>query len=168
MTRLWIIICLQRLQYIFVGCTTLETILWKIGAGIMWTKYSDVSKVCHYVEFLPSKSEVPGEKTPSKWCFLAITSWCGLGPKGIDACLVFRGYLVFCLDKVECVMFMVALGLPQKLSALVQRQLIEHMLYRWKQCGTLRRNGRGVVTSSSWYMSTFFCFHTYLLLLKSM
>lgn len=55
-------------------CTTLETILWKIGTGIMWTKYSDVSKVCHYVEFLPSKSEVPGEKTPSKWCFLAITS----------------------------------------------------------------------------------------------
>lgn len=34
-------------------------------------------------------------------------------------------------------------------------------------CGILRRNGRGIITRSLYSMPASFCFHTYLLLLKS-
>lgn len=47
--------------------------VWKVRNAITQTQNSHVPKVCHYVEFLPSKSEVPGQKKPSRWCSLTST-----------------------------------------------------------------------------------------------
>lgn len=157
-----IVIPLQSFQYISVDCTTPEITLcgwWVLllceakivmcqKFVIMWSSSQANKK---FVDRKHLTSGVPWPLHPHG----------ALNQRGISVALYLED-MYFSDVKAGCVIFAVALDLPQKLPAPQQEQLLEQ-LYCWKHCGLLRRNGKGVITSSSYLMAASFYLHAHLL-----